>query len=112
MVDWCAVYQGVVDMGDYTFDHPVFKMVEITIRPNEQDASAFDVVVPIFIYASRRMFNQGKYVVTRYIRSTVSAQNMPNNALRAGWAAIAAEYKITQASFNYFPLSATVPVPV
>lgn len=112
MVDWCAVYQGVVDMGDFTLDRPVFKVFQLIVEPNSQVTSSFDIWIYYNIFASRRVFATGREVVGRVLRTTVAGADMPNNALKVAWATIATEYGITQASFNYFPTPAAPPLPV
>lgn len=111
MVDWCAVYQGTLDMGDYSFDHPVFQILRVSLEPNPNRAGYTDVTGVVALYPSRRVFNSGKAAAaSRYVKSVVAPADMPNSALKAGWMVIATEYTLDPASLNYFPFPA-VPLP-
>lgn len=104
MVDWCAVYQGNLDLGDYTLNRPAFQVVRVSLEPDLARVNYTTVTAIMNIFASRRMFNSsGAPVISRYVKLILPNADMPNNALKAAWLAIASEFTLDQASFDYFP---------
>lgn len=101
MVDWCAVYRGTLDLGDFTLDNPVIRMLHYIAKP---DLNGVRVTGVVQLYASRRRFDAGLPTpIQRYCDMVIAPADMPNNTLRAAWMAVAATYNISTDSFHYIP---------
>ncbi len=98
------MYQGNLDLGDYTLFNPAFQIVRVSLEPDMARVNYTTVTAIVNVFASRRRFNSASApVISRYVKLILPNADMPNNALKAAWLAIAAEFTLDQASFNYFP---------